>query len=85
MERDEHGNEGEMVRIPLDGSYGCGPVAELTLVTRTEDGREKEETFTIPYHLIDTKKLQAFCDINLILGFRVVKSGRPSPLKDLGL
>jgi hypothetical protein len=79
-------SEGRMVQIPLDGSYGGGPSAELTIITRTEGGGRKEETFLVPYFMIDTKRLQAFNDANLILGFKLVKGDKtPAGLKELGL
>ena len=72
--------------IRLDGSYGGGPVAELTIITRTEGGGQREETFQVPYYLVDTKRLQAFNDVNLILGFKLVKGDKTPPgLKELGL
>ena len=78
--------EGHILQIPLDGSYGGGPIAELTIITRTEGGGQKEETFQVPYVMIDTKRLQTFNDINLILGYKLVKSTMtPHGLKELGL
>jgi hypothetical protein len=84
MPDNEEQQEG-MTRIPLDGTYGAGPTAELTIVTKVGD-QQREETFTVPYMLIDKKMLQGMCDINFILGYRVVKTERILPgLKELGL
>jgi len=75
-----------IVRIPLDGSYGAGPDAEVTIVTKTEDGKRREAVYTIPYLCIDEKKLQNMCAMNLILGYSVIKSASRAPeLKELGL
>jgi hypothetical protein len=86
MENDENELPEGLVRIPLDGSYGAGPIAEVTVITKEGDGRQKEETFTIPYLILDRLVLQKLCDINFILGFKVVKGERLNPaLKELGL
>jgi hypothetical protein len=85
MSDEEQGKE-HTIQIPLDGSYGGGPVAELSIFTKTEGGGMKEETFAIPYFFIDTKRLQIFNDANLILGYRLIKGERTLPgLKELGL
>ena len=74
------------VKIPLDGTFGAGPDTELVIVTATEDGRHRETTYTVPYYCINMVALMKMCDINLILGYKVVKSeARASGLKDLGL
>jgi hypothetical protein len=70
--------------LPLDGSYGCGTLAELTIVTRKGD-REQEETFTIPYVLINFGALLAVNSMNLIAGYKVVKQGDVNHLRELGL
>ena len=76
----------EIVRIPLDGSYGVGPEAELVIITKAEDGRNRETSYTVPYLLVDLARVQRFSDANLILGFKVVKSDTKAPgLKELGL
>jgi hypothetical protein len=81
----EPNNEGR-VEIRLDGSYGGGPIAELTLITKTDGGGQKEETFQVPFFMVDMKRLQAFNDVNLILGYKIVKGERTPPgLKELGL
>ena len=74
----------DMIKIPLDGSYGTGTVSELTIYTKEGDN-VKEETFTVPYHIIDMGKLVAFNNLHLILGFKILKQDKPSPLKELGL
>ena len=74
------------IEIPLDGSYGGGPVAELSIFTKTEGGGMKEETFAVPYFFINTKRLEFFNEANLILGYKLLKGERTPPgLKELGL
>lgn len=81
----------ERIQIPLDGSFGAGIMSEITIVTKTDDGRQREETYSIPYWCLDMKKIQLMNDINLILGFKIVKSPegdtyrRNQGLKELGL
>jgi len=76
----------EQFVIPLDGSYGAGSDAELTIVTKADEGRLKEVTYKIPYLALDMKRIQNMCDMNLITGYKIVKGdGRPSGLKELGL
>ncbi len=74
------------MEIQLDGSFGMGPEAELVIVTKTENGRNKETRYAVPYWALDTKRIQNFSDANLILGFSIVKSAETTPgLKELGL
>jgi hypothetical protein len=74
------------VRIPLDGSYGAGVNSELTIVTKTEDGKHLETTYAVPYLCLHIERIQKLCDLNLILGYSIVKGdARPSGLKELGL
>ena len=74
------------IQIPLDGSYGAGPLAELTIITKAEDGGRRRETFQVPYFLIDIPGLMKLNAVNLILGFELVKGeNTPSALKDLGI
>ena len=72
-------------RIPTDGSYGAGTLSELTIYSRTPEGSTKEETFTIPYLLIDFGHLVALDAMHLILGYKVIKVDKPDQMKDLGL
>ena len=75
-----------MVRIPLDGSYGAGPDSELTIITKGENGQNKEVTYVIPYLSLNLQRIQAMCDINLIVGYRIAKGEARIPgLKELGL
>lgn len=78
---------GDVVRIPLDGTYGMGALAELSIYTRvSKDSNElKEETFTVPYTLIDQTKLLGFNAAHLIAGFKIIKLQKPSALRELGL
>ncbi len=83
-ENNEHESKG--ISIPLDGSYGCGPTCELTIITKTAEGGVQQLTYEVPYWLIHTQRLQAMNDINFIKGFSIVKGEQTPPaLKDLGL
>ena len=74
------------VLIRLDGSFGPGPMAELTITTKTEGG-EQTVAYTVPYVLIDKKAIQSMSDMNLIVGFGIKKQpdARLAALRDLGL
>lgn len=74
------------VLIRLDGSFGPGPMAELTITTKTEGG-EQTVAYTVPYVLIDKKALQSMSDMNLIVGFGIKKQpdARLAALRELGL
>ena len=76
----------QVVQIKLDGSYGPGPMCELTITTKT-DGGNRNETFTIPYLLVDTKRLQYMSNMNFIVGFAIIKhpDARLAGLRELGL
>ena len=75
-----------VVRIPLDGTYGGGVMAEVTIYTRVpESNAVKEETFTFPYAFIDQAKLVGFNAAHLIAGFRILKTEKPNALRELGL
>lgn len=83
MEHEQNG----VIHIPLDGSYGAGPLAEVTIITKVPDStNNRRETYQVPYFLIDIPRLMRLNDANLILGFEVVKGEKtPSGLKELGL
>jgi hypothetical protein len=88
IQKEEHMPEQEDCNHPqikLDGSYGYGVQAELTIYTKNPEGGRKEETFTIPYMLIDFSKLHAIDYIHLILGYSICKLEKPDQLKSLGL
>ena len=74
------------VLIRLDGSFGPGPMAELTITTKTEGG-EQTVAYTVPYVLIDKKAIQSMSDMNLIVGFGIKKQpdARLAALRELGL
>jgi hypothetical protein len=72
-------------KVPTDGSYGAGTLSELTVYSRTPDGATREETFTIPYLLINFGHLVALDAMHLILGYRVIKIDKPDTMKELGL
>lgn len=77
----------ELVQIRLDGSFGPGPMSELSIITKGEGGVNRTETFVIPYLLIDTKRLQYMSDMNFIVGFGITKApdARLAGLRELGL
>lgn len=77
----------DFVRIPLDGTYGGGVVAEITIYTRVsaDSNSMREETFTVPYAFIDQAKLVGFNAAHLIAGFRILKLEKPNALRELGL
>jgi hypothetical protein len=72
------------VTIQLDGKYGTGSMAEVTIYTNHPNG-VKEETYLFPYALIDRKNLDTFNAAHLIAGYRIMKKEKPSPLAELGL
>jgi hypothetical protein len=78
-------NEQPQKQFPADGSYGAGTLSELTIYSRTADGATKEETFTIPYLLINFGHLVSLDALHLILGYKVIKVDKPDNMKDLGL
>lgn len=84
----DHQHE-EGTRILLDGSYGAGTQAELTIITRVGKDGHKEETFIVPYAVLAKDKLQNLLDYNFIKGYRVEKTGtvdtQISGLKEMGL
>ena len=86
MRDDEQLPEG-VVRIPLDGTYGGGVMAEVTIYTRVsaESNQMKEETFTFPYAFIDQARLVGYNAAHLIAGFRILKLEKPNALRELGL
>ena len=77
----------DVIRIPLDGTYGGGVMAEVTIYTRVsaDSNSMREETFTVPYAFIDQAKLVGFNAAHLIAGFRILKLEKPSALRELGL
>ena len=87
---DQDNNEPQqpgLIRIPLNGTFGAGPDSEITIITKNPDGQLREATYTIPYFCLDMRRVQAMNDINLIVGYRIVKGDGPaaSGLKELGL
>ena len=69
LERDENGKS----IIRLDGSMGLGPNALLTLISLDKVSGTKEETFEVPYALIDLARLAEYLNLNFILGYRLEK------------
>jgi hypothetical protein len=76
-----------VVRIPLDGTYGGGVMAEVTIFTRVdaESNQLREETFTFPYAFIDQPRLVGYNAAHLIAGFKIIKTEKPNALRELGL
>ncbi len=77
----------KVITIPLDGTYGPGPLCEVVVITRAsaDSSKMKEETYTFPYSLLSLGALMKMCDINLIAGFRLEKQPMSNPLRELGL
>ena len=75
------------VRINLDGTYGGGVMAEVTIYTRmsAQSNDVKEETFQFPYAFIDQGKLVGYNAAHLIAGFKIIKLEKPNALRELGL
>ena len=71
--------------LKLDGSYGTGSTAEVTIYTNRPNGQMQEDTYVFPYAIIDRKNLDAFNAAHLIAGYRIIKKEKPSPLQALGL
>jgi hypothetical protein len=86
MRDDDQLPEG-VVRISLDGTYGGGVMAEVTIYTRVsaESNQVKEETFQFPYAFIDQARLVGYNAAHLIAGFRILKLEKPNALRELGL
>ena len=76
-----------VIRIPLDGTYGGGVMAEVTIYTRVsaESNELREETFQFPYAFIDQARLVGYNAAHLIAGFRILKLEKPNALRELGL
>jgi hypothetical protein len=56
------------------GSIGGGTNALLTIITvEKESDKLVEETFKVPYLLIDTERVNGLLMANLIRGFRIEK------------
>jgi hypothetical protein len=77
-------DEQQQNTIILDGTFGSGAMAEVTIYTNHPNGI-KEETYIFPYAMIDRKNLDAFNAAHLIAGYRIMKKAKPSPLSELGL
>lgn len=82
---DDNEQEQQGKKAPTDGSYGAGTLSELTIFSKMDDGSTKEETFTIPYLLINFSHLVALDGMHFILGYKVIKVAKPDQMKDLGL
>ena len=85
MEQDNE--QPNMIRIPLDGTFGAGPDSELTIITKGENGQLRETTYVVPYFCLHLRAIQQMSDINFIMGYKVVKGDGPvnTGLKALGL
>ena len=77
----------KFIQIPLDGTYGPGPLCEVVILTResAESTKIVEQTYMFPYALLAIGTLIKMCDINLIAGFRLEKQPLQSPFRELGL
>lgn len=85
-EQDEQLPEG-VVRIPLDGTYGGGVMAKVTIYTRlsAESNDLREDEYEFPYAFIDQGRLVGYNAAHLIAGFRIIKTEKPNALRELGL
>jgi hypothetical protein len=73
----ENENEREPKEIlKLDGSYGTGETALLTIITKNEVEGDCEETYQFPYGLIDFDGLNKHMHLKLIAGFRIERQFR---------
>jgi len=68
----ERDSEGRLI-IRLDGTFGTGFPARLTIITLDKVNGTKETTYEFPYMLIKLDVLQQLTDASLILGFRIEK------------
>jgi hypothetical protein len=68
----ERDSEGRLI-IRLDGTFGTGSPARLTIITLDKVNGTKETTYEFPYMLIKFDVLQQLTDASLILGFRIEK------------
>lgn len=66
-------NEQERTVIRMDGSYGAGIDAYVTIVTADRVTGTKDKTYQFPYMLINVEVLTKLMNNNLILGYRVEK------------
>jgi hypothetical protein len=79
-------NDNEDLKLKLDGSFGLGFNAHLTIVTADPMLGEKEVTYEVPYQVIDFKALSRASNMNLILGFRLVKIIPPgTPIHEINI
>lgn len=84
-ENENENGEPQIIKVPLDGSFGLGGMVELTIITKHGD-KLKEETYQIPYIALDMRKLEACNSMNLINGYRIAKiTENTSSLRELGL
>lgn len=83
---DGQGGKVKALIVELDGTYGAGSMAELTIITKTKDGNLKKDTYPIPYFLINFGALFKLNDVGLIQGFEIVKiEPVDAKLRELGL
>ena len=76
-----------VVRINLDGTYGGGVMAKVTIYTRVsaESNDLREEEYDFPYAFIDQARLVGYNAAHLIAGYRIIKTEKPNALRELGL
>jgi hypothetical protein len=68
----ERDSEGRLI-IRLDGTFGTGFPARLTIITLDKVNGTKETTYEFPYMLIKFDVLQQLTDASQNLGFRIEK------------
>jgi hypothetical protein len=88
MNEDHNENENpDVLRIKLDGTYGGGVMAKVTIYTRVSaDSNDlREEEFEFPYAFVDQTRLVGYNAAHLIAGFSIIKLEKPNVLRELGL
>jgi len=73
-------------RISLDGSYGLGMDAEVTVITRDIESAEgtKKTTYRFPFGVVCFEQLIEALKVGLIQGFSIEKLGVQKPLMVAG-
>jgi hypothetical protein len=59
--------------LKLDGTFGMGDAAFLTIITKDPVEGEREETFKVPFAALDFDKIMNAMKLYLIVGFKIVR------------
>jgi hypothetical protein len=74
------------MEIPLDGTFGAGPLTEVKMFVRMKDSDKlREESFLIPYMFLNVSVIATMHKMNLFAGFTLINEGKPALLSELGL